>query len=310
MPVPLHVFSQHVPRMLHYLAVVEARSINKAARSLNISQPALSRSIRSLEHALGMPLLDRSVKGVTPTALGQMLLNHVRTINVNLSQTSNEVEAFCGNRTGEIAVGVTPAANSLVTGAIELIQCESPKLKVRAIESASPDLFALVRTGELDMYIGPAARTPEPDMTEEPLFTERFALWARSNHPLLRRRNLQFRDLAAEAWIVPHPESTLRSHLDAELRRAKISLTGSITETSSLLLVKTLLVGGNRIALLSPAVLSAEHQAGVVKKLKGRWSFPSRSYCIFTRQRRSRTPPMHAFIRALKTIARGTSGRL
>lgn len=305
---PFHVFSQHIPRLLHFLEIAERRSINKAARSLNISQPALSRSIRMLEQAVGMPLLDRSARGVAPTAYGELLLSHARTIKVNLGQALTEVEAFSGNRLGEIAVGATPAVSNLVIGAIARLQADQPQLKVRAFESASADLIAQVRTGELDVFIGPAADVPEPEMIEERLFTERFNLWARSSHPLLRRRNLRLADLGGEAWIMPQRESSLRKHLDVELRRAKILLTGPVTETSSLLLVKGLLVKSNRIALLAPTVLSMEREAGLVKALKGQWSFPSRSYSIYSRQRRNRTAAMHAFIRAIKAMAAESAG--
>jgi DNA-binding transcriptional LysR family regulator len=307
---PVHTFSFHVPRLLHFFEIVERRSINKAARSLNISQPALSRSIRTLEQALGVPLLDRSARGVVPTAYGELLLVHARTIQANLGQTLTDVQALAGRRLGKVAIGATPAVSMLVTGAIQRFQAEHPGLLVRGIESASADLIAQVRTGELDLFVGPSSDVPEPDMIEEPLFVEQFGLWVRASHPLLRRRGLQLADLADEAWIVPQEERSLRRRLDAELRKAKVSISGPVIETSSLLLVKTLLTRGDRIALLAPTVLTMERETAAVKALKGRWSFPSRSSSIYFRQHGSRTPALRGLVRALKSAAAPAADKL
>src|SRR5688572_19038732 len=56
-------------------ATVEWGGMAKAAAHLNISQPAVSKAIGTLEHALGVRLLDRTSKGVEPTEFGQALLN-------------------------------------------------------------------------------------------------------------------------------------------------------------------------------------------------------------------------------------------
>src|SRR5215471_15267166 len=58
-----------------FLTVVQAGSMGKAAQRLNSTQPAVSRSIAELEHALGVRLLDRYHQGIAPTAYGRALLN-------------------------------------------------------------------------------------------------------------------------------------------------------------------------------------------------------------------------------------------
>ena len=56
------------------MSVVQAGSMSKAAEHLGTAQPALSRSIAELEHALGVRLLDRNPRGVEPTAFGRALI--------------------------------------------------------------------------------------------------------------------------------------------------------------------------------------------------------------------------------------------
>ena len=67
-------------RIRHFLAVAEFGSVQSAARSLNISQPALSKSLRLLEEHLRTPLFDRSARGVVLTEMGQVFCRRARDI--------------------------------------------------------------------------------------------------------------------------------------------------------------------------------------------------------------------------------------
>jgi DNA-binding transcriptional LysR family regulator len=303
----LRTLSLHVPRLMHLLEVIEQRSINRAARNLNISQSALSRSILLLEKMLGVPLLERSARGVGPTAYGELLVVHARTIRANLGQTLADVGAIAGHRQGEVKIGATMAASALMGAAIARLQAESPGLSVRAIETNTTDLVTLVRIGELDVALAPSSELPESDLVEERLTTQDFHLWVRAAHPLLRRRGLALADLSEQAWIIPQRESSLRRRLDMELRKANVALSGPITETSSLHLVRGLLMRSDRIALLAGSVMALERKAGLLKILKGRWAFPPRSYSYYVRQHRSDTPALRALIGHIKQIAAETS---
>jgi DNA-binding transcriptional LysR family regulator len=307
--IPLRTLSLHVPRLLHLLEVIEQRSINRAARTLNISQSALSRSIHLLETSLGVPLLERSARGVGPTAYGELLLIHARTIRANLGQTLADIDAIAGHRQGEIKIGATMAASALMGAATERLQAANPRLSVRAIETNTTDLVTLVRIGELDVAIAPSSEVPEADLVEERLLTQDFHLWVRPTHPLLRRRGLTLADLSQHAWVIPQRESSLRRRLDMELRKANVSLTGPIAETSSLHLARGLLMRGDRIALLADSVLAMERKAGLLRILKGRWAFPPRPYSYYVRQHRSATPALRAMIGHIKQIAAETSSR-
>src|SRR5258708_12455173 len=77
---------------LHVLvAVVQAGSMSKAAALLNTGQPAISRSIADLEHALGVRLLDRSRQGVTPTEYGRALLDGATAVFAHLRHTAKNI---------------------------------------------------------------------------------------------------------------------------------------------------------------------------------------------------------------------------
>ena len=84
---------------LHVLmAVVEAGSMSKAAKLLNTGQPAISRSIADLEHALGVRLLERNRYGVKPTEFGRALLEGGTAVFDNLRQTVTGIISVVGGR--------------------------------------------------------------------------------------------------------------------------------------------------------------------------------------------------------------------
>src|SRR5215831_6302483 len=99
---------------LHVLmAVVQAGSMSKAAQHLNTTQPAVSRSIADLEHAIGVRLLDRSRQGVEPTQYGRALLDGGAAMFDDLRQAVKKIEFIADPTVGYVTVGgneVTSAA--------------------------------------------------------------------------------------------------------------------------------------------------------------------------------------------------------
>src|SRR6267142_2365211 len=94
---------------LHVLVtVMEAGSMGKAAQILNISQPAISRSIAELEQALGVRLLDRHRQGIEPTEYGRALLDCGVTVFDDLRKGVKHIEFLSDPAAGEIRIGCTP----------------------------------------------------------------------------------------------------------------------------------------------------------------------------------------------------------
>src|SRR5216684_1315818 len=87
------------------ISVVQAGSMSKAAERLGTSQPALSRSIADLEHAVGVRLLDRSPQGVEPTAYGRALIKRGVAVFDELRQGVQDIASLTDPTVGEIRMG-------------------------------------------------------------------------------------------------------------------------------------------------------------------------------------------------------------
>src|SRR3982074_2011393 len=91
------------------MTVVQAGSMGKAAEQLGTSQPAISRSIADLEHALGVRLLDRSPRGIEPTPYGRALVARGLAVFDELGQGIKDIEFLADPTAGEVRVGASIA---------------------------------------------------------------------------------------------------------------------------------------------------------------------------------------------------------
>lgn len=93
------------------IAVAERGSLRSAARHLGIAQPAITRSIRELEHELDATLFVRHVNGVALTPMGEAFLRRATAIQLELERTKDEIQQLMGVKTGIVAVGLSTAAH-------------------------------------------------------------------------------------------------------------------------------------------------------------------------------------------------------
>jgi DNA-binding transcriptional LysR family regulator len=115
---------------LHVLmTVVQSGSMGKAAKRLNSCQPAVSRSIAELEHALGVRLLDRHRQGVEPTEYGRALLDCGTAVFDDLRQGLKSIEFLADPTAGEVRIGCHPfLAPSFVSTVIDRLAQRYPRI--------------------------------------------------------------------------------------------------------------------------------------------------------------------------------------
>lgn len=136
-----------------FVAVAEAGSVNRAAGTLRLSQPAVTRHVQRLESSLGVSLLDRRAKPVTLTAAGRMALEHCRAI-LGAVEALAAATAPAGGPCGECRIGV---AQSLVDfalpAALDHLRRRFPRLAMTVVTAWSRALLDQVRGGTMDAAI-------------------------------------------------------------------------------------------------------------------------------------------------------------
>src|SRR5712691_6898369 len=115
-----------------FVAVVESGSIRAAARKLGVSQPAITKSVRSLEAELHSQLVRRTPQGIVPTPSGRAFFARARVVQAELRKAEEEVTQLGGDHTGSVTFGVGPiSAMRIMPEAIIRFRDQCPRAQLR-----------------------------------------------------------------------------------------------------------------------------------------------------------------------------------
>ncbi|WP_433705277.1 LysR family transcriptional regulator [Paraburkholderia sacchari] len=176
----------NLKRLEHLVAVVEEGTLAAAARRVNLTQPALTRSIQALEDEAGMALLDRGARGVTLTSTGRMVLERARRILFEASCLERDLQLVQQHEMGVVRFGLGPfPAAILLSRVLRIMQRDWPNLRVNAEVNSSEALFAALQSEQLDFVLTANRLMPlTVELEVRPLMPEPIGFFARPLHPL------------------------------------------------------------------------------------------------------------------------------
>src|SRR5205814_4658565 len=148
----------HLRYLRYFVAVGETRNLSRAAAELHVAQPALSRQIRDLERQLGVDLLERHPKGVTPTPAGEALIHGAPRILANTTIALERAEATAAGRRGRVVLGALRAffALGLPSAVQEELRRDHPEIALVLQDLDQPELFEQLHAGDIDLGLGAA----------------------------------------------------------------------------------------------------------------------------------------------------------
>jgi DNA-binding transcriptional LysR family regulator len=295
-------------RDLHILlAVVEYRSISKAAKDLAISHPVVSKSISDLEYTLGVRLLDRSSRGVEPTMFGRALLDCGTAVFDELQQGMKRIELLSDPTAGELRIGSTePLMAGLVPAVIERLTNQHPRMVFHAVQGDIPLLERALRERSVDVVIG---RTVHPTLDEaefdsQILFEERLLIVAGRESRWAHRRKIELIELVDEPWIIIPPDSVPGALIAEAFRASGLETPRASVLTHSIPLRNSLLAGGRFLTMFASSMLhfSAKHLP--VKILPVDLPIKSRPVGIITLKNRTQSPLVKVFTECASEVAK------
>jgi len=192
------------PRYLRQLAeIVDLGSLSRAAAALNVTQPTLSRNMKSLEAHVGAPLLKRGRYGVSPTAIGAALAREGRMIRDAMGQAEGELRQWRQGQEGRLRVAVgAMLARSIMPGFVAQLLQSKWNVGLRVSVDGAERLLDRVRRAEIDVAISPAqVHYAADDLTQTWMFEDRIGLYCGERHPLAGRRKVSVADLVAATWV-------------------------------------------------------------------------------------------------------------
>ena len=196
------------PRDLEYFAVVaEHGNLGRAAEALNLSQPALSKSLRRLERWTRMKVVKRTPKGVELTAVGAALLSHAQRLHLSLDDIEHEVADLRNGQAGHVRAGADVfCADNLMPATCAAFLKEAPKTTAKIVIGPIDMLLSALHKGDLDLIVTLIPAFSDEDVVQ-PLFEQDFAVYASASHRLARLKRVTIDDLIHERWVFPVKDS-------------------------------------------------------------------------------------------------------
>lgn len=303
---PERALHQHLKlRHLQLLvALDEFRHLGRAAASLSLTQPAVSKSLAEIERAFGLSLFARSSRGTEPTAYGAALVRFARSVLSDFHRTSDEIAGIASGAGGRIRIGaMVVAIPGLLSRAVELLKAQSAQTTVLVEEGDLTRLLPRLRVGELDLFVGRLEPGyAAPDLQTEPLYDEPMCIIARPGHKLAHGKP-SWPALAAEPWVVTPPWASSRPKLDQLFYRRKLAPPVNVIETASFLVTMTFVRRHSALGFVARAVARQMERDGLAKIVNAKVAMELPPVGILTLRERIRSASSEQMIACFRKAA-------
>jgi DNA-binding transcriptional LysR family regulator len=186
----------------YFIALSETLNFTRAAEACNVTQPALTRAIKSLEDKLGGPLIHRERGNTHLTELGRIMLPYLDEAYGRMREAKRRAESFVRLREARLTVGLM-----CTIGPAKLIDLfadfyrQYQGIELYLKDGAAGQLEDLLTRGEIDVAIYCKPEAPSETLHALPLYGERFMVAVSPAHPLARLAEVRLRDLEGHSYL-------------------------------------------------------------------------------------------------------------
>lgn len=282
-----------------FTAIVQEGSLTRAAQSLQISQPAVSKQLSELEADLGAVLFDRLPRGVRVTQAGGVLEEHARRILASERAAEAQIAELSGLGRGSLAVGASTTIGSyLIPNLFGAFKRQHPALSLSLEIANTAVIQAAVLEGRLDLGLTEGFVSSDA-LDVEVVANDEMVVIAAPRHPLLSRTDVTARELSAEPMMMRERGSGTRDVIEAALRRRGIVIepTLSLGSTEAL---KNAVASGLGLAIVSRLSVQLELAVGRLAEVTVEDLQIRRSLHLLRLKHKGLNPAMAAFVALLR----------
>lgn len=206
----------------YFQTLARIQHVTKAAKSLSITQPALSRSIARLENHLGVPLFDRQGRSISLNQYGHIFLRRVQAMMKEYTEGKEEIQALLKPDQGVVSLGfLHTLGTTLVPDLIGSFQQEYPNIAFQLKQNHSYWLLERLKSGDLDLCLL-ASIKPEDPIQWIKLWSEELFVFVPNDHPLASRESITLNEISGERFILLKKGYALRMTVDELFEKANI----------------------------------------------------------------------------------------
>lgn len=290
-----------IQQLHHFLAAVTYGSFSRAASHCNITQPAITRSIQRLEDTLGLQLLERTGRGVSPTEAGKVLRDYARQITRDTKLIRQRLADMSAQTLGEVRIGISAnfVHDGLAVAIAEMLR-KWPGLRLSICHDFCSVLIERLSAGEVDIII---ALVPDDLDAQEFVIHEVFdvsgGVYVGPGHPLCRLPSVPLAELARYRWIALDAGTETARYLSRRFGPFDLRTPDVPVRTDSPALMKQLLRVSQLVGLAPARMFAQEAASGEIVKLVNELDPIRVRGSLVHRRSIEHSSPMNQFIQAL-----------
>lgn len=252
-----------------FVEVARQKSVGRAAEVLHVSQPAVTKTLRELEAAIGATLVEKDGRGIAITRFGEVFLQHAGASLAAVQRGIDSVAREQANAGTPIRIGALPTVSArIMPAAIEAFLAMKTGSAVKIVTGENVVLLEQLRLGELDLVIGRLA-APEQmvGLNFAHLYAERVVFVVRKGHPLLSSARFDFARIRDYTVLMPTHGSIIRPFVERFLIGHGIADIPVEIETVSDSFGRAMIRQSDAIWIISEGVVAPDRDAGELEVL-------------------------------------------
>jgi DNA-binding transcriptional LysR family regulator len=294
-----------------FCRIVELKSFTRAAEAVSLTQPTVSGHIKDLEDELGLRLLDRAGRAVTPTRAGAILHTYAQRILGLRAEAQRAIQEHKGGLTGDLALGASSIPGAyLLPPLVALFKRDHPDAAIALAIQGSREIVRGVGDGRYEVgMVG--ARFAEGRVRYQRYAEDELVLAVPTVHPWAGRNAIRLRDLIGEPIVMRERGSGTRQVMEKALAehgldRNRLRVVLEVTSNEA---VRQAMKAGAGVAVISRRAVEDDIRGGLVVAIRFREARLMRAFFLVTHRTRSRSPLGAAFVAFLGAPTRSAVGR-
>lgn len=300
-------FASAVPAAsLKALAMVAScTSEARAAQLLGLSQPAVHRALRALEHLAGTTLFQKSTRGTWLTRPGEALLRRVKLALAEARAMEGDISAWRGEIRGRVVVGALPLSVSIILPrAVDGVLQRHQDVEITIIDGTYESLMEQLLAADVDVIVGALRPGTMPqEVAQEKLFEDDLAVVARTGHPCLSSQPVTLENLLHWPWISPLQGTPASAALERVFAVQGLPPPRATLQATSPSLTRSLILCADRLALMSRGEALIEERRGLVRIVPVALPVTTRPIGMAVRSMGEPSPDLRVLLEELRRAA-------
>ncbi|MBP0495042.1 LysR family transcriptional regulator [Pararoseomonas indoligenes] len=288
--------------------LLETGSVRAAARAMNMTPPALSKSLREVEAIVGAVLFERTARGIVATAAGHDFVRHARVLLQGLEELRDCGRAVGGRARPVLRVGAAPFINwRIMPGVLRQLAQADERPRIQLIEGRIIPLADQLVNGELDailtLFTPEALQVLEQDaLVLDQIYAERMLVVAGPDHSL-GGGEVGWARLAEEDWILPPPTFSQRLIVQRGCLEAGVLPPEPAIETSNIPAMLRMVMAGLGLAVTFGSTVREDLAEGRLQLVRTDGELPPVPIGLASRRTRADPRPLQALREAIRAYA-------